>query len=71
VSPPLRLWTRHRRHRALHPRHRLAPAVQPRRRFRDLGPGFYAARIDPNAASAATSASPKPSATPSPSSPRS
>jgi hypothetical protein len=41
----------------------------PRRRFRDLGPGFYAARIDPNAACATTSASPKPSATPSPSSP--
>ena len=41
----------------------------PRRRFRDLGPGFYAASIDPNAASATTSASPKPSATQSPSSP--
>jgi hypothetical protein len=41
----------------------------PRRRFRDLGPGFYAARIDPNAASPTTSASPKPSAAPSSSSP--
>jgi hypothetical protein len=41
------LRTRHRRHWALHPRHRLAPAVRPRRRFHDLGPGFYAARIDP------------------------
>jgi hypothetical protein len=47
--PPPRLRTRHRRHRALHPGHRLAPAVQPIRRLRDLGPGFYAVRIDPNA----------------------
>jgi transposase len=41
----------------------------PDARFTDLGPGFYATRIAPNAASAATSASSKPSATQSPSSP--
>jgi hypothetical protein len=61
ASPPLQLRTR-----LVIAWHLLS---NPRRRFRDLCPGFYAARIDPNAACAATSASPKPSATPSPSSP--
>ena len=41
----------------------------PDARFRDLGPGFYAAASTPNAANATTSASSKPTATPSPSSP--
>ena len=41
----------------------------PGARFHDLGPGYYAARTDPNAASTTTSANSKPSATPSPSSP--
>jgi Transposase IS116/IS110/IS902 family len=39
----------------------------PDARFHDLGPGYYDARIDPNAASATTSASLKPWATRSPS----
>ena len=35
-----------RRRRPLHPGHHLAPACRPRPRFHDLGPGYYASRID-------------------------
>ena len=45
--PAPRLQARHRRPRPLNPGDRLAPAVHPETRFYDLGPGYHAARIDP------------------------
>ena len=68
--PPPRLQTRHRRRRPLHPGHRLAPALRPRRPLlATSAPATTPPASTPNAASTTTSASSKPSATPSPSSP--
>jgi len=45
--PPPRRQESQRRHRPLHPRDHLAPAVRPDARYTDLGAGFYSSRTDP------------------------
>src|SRR5215467_7903816 len=66
--PPPRRQESQRRHRPLHPRDHLAPAVPPDARYTDLGAGFYNSRTDPAAADVTTFASSKRSVTRSPSS---